>query len=166
MQFSVEHLIYNIGIAEYERIFFDETLNINLCNALKLDRTLLQRNITDKILTRSVRIIPDRQIPSPIAKILRTEQISYIEDITYTMGGFEGSFNIISSIMTDKVQSYGTFAFKRQGSHILRVVSGDVKVKIFGVGALVERFIVADIERSYSQAAHFTNQWLAHQRQP
>jgi hypothetical protein len=39
-------------------------------------------------------------------------------------------------------------------------VEGDVKVKLLGVGTLIERFIVADVERSYEQAAAFTQRWI------
>jgi hypothetical protein len=41
------------------------------------------------------------------------------------------------------------------------VVRGEVKVAIFAIGRIVERFIVAEIEKSYAGAARFTAEWLA-----
>ena len=62
--------------------------------------------------------------------------------------------------MTDKITSSGTFSFRADGNGVVRRVDGDVKVAIFGVGGLVERGIIADVEKSYAQAAEFTQRWI------
>jgi hypothetical protein len=62
--------------------------------------------------------------------------------------------------MTDKVDSTGTFRFEPSADGVKRVIEGEIKVKVFGVGGVIERFIVADVEKSYEQAADFTRRWI------
>ena len=43
----------------------------------------------------------------------------------------------------------------------LRVAEASVTAKIFGVGGMLEKKMLADMEKSYVKSAAFTNQWLA-----
>ena len=63
--------------------------------------------------------------------------------------------------MPDKISSNGTFSFRQDGNAVVRRVDGDVKVNIFGIGGIVERGIIADVEKSYAQAAEFTQRWIS-----
>jgi Protein of unknown function (DUF2505) len=42
-----------------------------------------------------------------------------------------------------------------------RIVQGEVRAKIFGVGGLLEKKLVSDLTKSYENSAAFTNQFLA-----
>ena len=160
MKFHVEHTFQGVSLAQYEHLFFDEAFNIALCKAVKLARNLESRTVEGGRLERACRIGPDREVPAPVAKIIGAKRIEYTEHLDYTMGSFKGVWKTISSVLTDKVESAGTFTFEGRGNDVVRLVDGDVKVKIFGLGSVVERFIVADVERSYDQAAEFTRTWL------
>jgi len=160
MRFRVEHVFKNITLAQYEKLYFDEDFNNALCKEVKLARTLVERNADDKHIHRVVTVGPDREIPAPAAKILGASKIEYTEHIDYDFGAYRGNWKTISSLMTDKVDTKGTFQFSDAGGGVRRVVDGDIKVKIFGVGGVVERFIVADIEKSYDRAADFTQKWI------
>lgn len=161
MNFRAEHLIKGITLADFERLFFDEEFNIALCRALKLDRVLVKREEKDGVIARAVRVGPEREIPAPVAKVLGAVKIEYTEYLDYKFGSYRGTWKTVSSLMTDKVDSSGTFSFRAQGDGVLRLVEGEVKVRVFGLGSIVERFIVADVERSYQNAAQFTEEWIA-----
>lgn len=160
MKFSVSHTFQNISLEDYEKLYFDEEFNTALCEAVKLARTLGTLNRTETTIHREVTVGPDREVPAPVAKILGASRIEYTEHLDYTLGSYKGTWKTISSLMTDKVHSAGTFAFKAKGNGVERIVDGEIKVKIFGVGGMVEKFIVADIERSYAKAAEFTQNWI------
>ena len=41
-----------------------------------------------------------------------------------------------------------------------RIAKGSVNVKIFGVGGLLEKKMIGDLEKSYSKSAEFTNEFV------
>lgn len=162
MKFEASHTFRGISLADYEKLYFDEDFNIALCKAVNLDRTLLKREEKGKHLSRSVKVSPrDREIPGPLVKVLGSSRIEYTEQVEYDFGSYKGTWKSISSVMTDKVESSGIFRLEQAGDGVKRVIEGDIKVKVFGVGGVIERFIVADIEKSYEQAADFTRRWIA-----
>jgi hypothetical protein len=160
MKFSAQNLIENVSLADYEVLYFDEAFGQALCREVKLARHLVSREQVGQCLKRAVRVGPEREIPAPVAKILGASRIEYTEHIEYTVGAFAGRWHTVSSLLTDKVHSSGTFKFLAQGRDVMRVVDGDISVKVFGLGGLIERYIAADVERSYAQAADFTNRYL------
>jgi hypothetical protein len=162
MKFKAEHLFGGISVADYETLYFDEPFNIELCKAVNLDRELVRLDVKGKHLTRVVKAAPrGREIPGPVAKVLGAGRIEYVEHIEYDLGTYAGTWKSISSVMTDKVLSSGTFRFVPTGTGVTRIVEGDVTVKVFGVGGMIERFIIADVEKSYDAAAQFTREYLA-----
>ena len=160
MKFRAEQTIVGTTIANYEKLYFDETFNIALCEALRMGRTLEKREEANNVLTRRVRVSPQREIPGPVAKLLGGRSIDYVENVTYTWGSMKGTWVTESTVLADKIESSGTFQFLKHPQGVLRVVEGEVIVKVFGVGGVAERFIVADVERGYASAASFTNRWL------
>ena len=160
MKFSVSHAFKNITLVAFEELYFDEEFNIAQCRELRLDRTLVERQLHDGKLVRAVRVGPDREIPAPIAKFLGTNKIEYTEHLAYAWGSLRGTWKSVPAMMADKIDSQGNFWFRQEGDQVVRAVDGDVKVKIFGFGTIAERFICSDVERSYDAAARFTQTWI------
>ena len=162
MKFVVEHTFRGLTVADYEKLYFDEAFNDALCKAVNLDRNVQKREDDGKRLARVVKVAPrDREIPGPLQKILGSSRIEYSEHVNYEWGTYRGTWKTISSIMTDKIESSGSFRFDQNSDGVKRIVEGEIKVKMFGVGGVVERFIVSDIEKSYEQASDFTRRWIA-----
>ncbi len=161
MKFRAEHVFNNITVAEYEALYFDEVFNEALCKAVKLERKVIKRDLVNGQLTRILRISPDREIPGPMRKVIGADRIEYTEYIEYKWGSHQAIWRTESSILPDKVDARGTLGFEARGNGVVRWVEGEVKVKVFGVGGLVERFVVADVEKGYDNAAGFTHKWLA-----
>lgn len=160
MKFKTDHTFKGITVEEYERLHFNEDFQTALCQAVKLARRLDKREDDGKHLSRIVTVGPDRDIPPAVAKVLGASRIEYSEHLEYTWGSYAGTWKTISSIMTDKVDAYGSFSFKQTPAGVVRTMEGEVKVKIFGIGGIVEKFVGADIEKSYQQAAEFTQKWI------
>jgi hypothetical protein len=159
MKFRVEHS-FDLDQPKYESLYFDEPFNEAMCGSLKLKRVVKKRELAGDKLTRVVVVTADRELPGALAKFLGTNKIEYTEFIDYDWGKFRGKWRTESPIMGEKLQSSGTFGFDKQGARVLRWLEGDVVVKIFGVGGVAERFIVSDVEKSYDQAAKFTQDWI------
>lgn len=160
MKFTAEQTFTGITLEEYEQLHFSEEFQIALCNAVKLARRLDKRDDDGKHLSRIVSVGPDREIPPAAKKILKADRIEYAEHLEYDWGSYKGTWRTISSIMTDKVDAHGTFSFKAVPNGVLRSVEGEVAVKLFGIGSVVEKFVVADIQKSYQEAGEFTQKWI------
>jgi hypothetical protein len=160
MKFRIEHVFAGIDLASYEQLYFDEPFNIGMCQATKLGRDVVKRDSTAKHLSRVVRVTPERDIPAPVAKVLGGSRIEYVENIEYDWGSNRGTWRTDSSILSDKIACGGTLGFEARSNGVLRWLEGEIKVKIFGIGGIVERFVVADIEKSYEQATAFMRKWI------
>jgi hypothetical protein len=160
MNFDVQHSFAGITAADYERLYVDETFNAELCAYLKLDRELLLLKEDQGQVERQVRVTPDREIPAPAAKVMGSSRISYVETLTYTLGSGRGQWSTASSVLPDKIESFGNLAITQVGNAVVRRVTGQITVRIFGLGKVVERFIVADVVRSYAEAARFTEAYV------
>jgi hypothetical protein len=161
MRFDVTHIIDGIDVAGFERLYFDEAFNEALCEAVGLKRRLIRLHTQGTNIVREVQITPEREIPAPVAKILGGQAIAYTETVQYELGSGRGRWQTQSSVLADKITSDGEIFIKSAGGGIERQVVGHVTVRIFGLGGLIERFIVADVESSYEQAAQFTQKYLA-----
>ncbi len=160
MKFRVEHTYEGVSFPEYESLHFDEGFNKALAESVKLGRTLLKLDRGPTTLVRHVRIEPAREIPGPVAKLLGGNKLSYVEEVDYELGKGRGRWKTITSVLTDKIDSQGTLELVAVPGGVKRIVTGDIKVSVFGVGGIIEKFVVSDVEKSYDAAAAFTREWL------
>lgn len=165
MKFNVEHVFTGVAPATVEAVFFDEAFNVALCEAVDLERELLEREQHRETLQRKTRIRPRRAVPKPLEKAIGSNRLEYIEHIDYSFANQRGQWRVIPAALADKISAAGELGFHPQGDGASRWVRGEVNVKLFGVGGMAERFIVSDIEKSYERAAEFMRRWLAEQRQ-
>ncbi|MCK5688224.1 DUF2505 family protein [Myxococcota bacterium] len=160
MKFKVEHVFEGISLKDYEDLYFEEDFNMKLSSALKMERELLARDVDNGKIHRESKVAPERSVPAPVAKIIGGDKIEYVEHVDYKFGSNRGIWKTISSVITEKIKSDGNFGFEETPKGIKRWIDGEVKVKIFGVGGMVEKLIVSDIEKSYNDAAKFTQKWI------
>jgi hypothetical protein len=63
--------------------------------------------------------------------------------------------------MADKITIEIAMWTEPSGENKLRrIVEGTVTAKIFGVGGMLEKKMISDLERSYEKTATFTNQFI------
>lgn len=161
MRFDIEHTITGITVADFERLYFDEPFNMALCDHLKLTRRLIRRDEQDGHIYREVAIVPAREVPAPVAKIVGPDALHYTETLDYRLGTGAGTWSTTPGAMPGKITSDGRLHIEDAAGSVCRRVEGHVTVRLFGVGKMIERFIVADVERGYAEAAAFMQQWLA-----
>ncbi|MCP4500796.1 MAG: DUF2505 family protein [Deltaproteobacteria bacterium] len=160
MKFRIEDTFKNITLEEYEKLHFDEEFNIAMCKAVKLSRDLKKVDDDGTTFHRAVLVGPDRVMPAAMKKVVKVDRIEYEERIDYKWGSYEARWETIPNIMPNKVTTNGKLGFKEVPGGVLRWSEGEIKVKILGVGGMVEKFIVADVEKSYVDAANFTQRWI------
>ncbi len=165
MKFRAEATFTDIPLADYEALYFDDAFNDEMCKAVRLERTLLKKERTGDIIVRHTRVAPiGREIPAPVAKVIGASRIEYVEELTYDFAKHTGVWQTIPQVLPDKVETKGTLAFLSTGAGCTRISEGDINVKIFGVGGIVEKVIVGDVEKSYEDAARFTREYWTRTR--
>jgi hypothetical protein len=160
MKLQIEHT-FDVTPADYAVFYFEEGFAEDLCAAVKLGRTLLRLDRTPTRIIRHVRCEPVRDVPAPLAKLMDGHRFSYVEELDFDLETLRGRWRVVPSLVPDKVDASGTHDFEDVGGKTRRVVRGEVKVSVFAIGGLVERFVIGEVQKSYDDAAAFTQTFLA-----
>ena len=164
MKVAIEHVFAGLSCGAYEDLFFDEEFNAALGRALHLGRQLLRLERTPELITRHICFEPRRDPDSPAGRALGTSRASFVEELDYDRHERRGQWRTIPNLFPDRVQNRGTLEIAADPAGVRRIVRGEVTVSLLGFGRLVERMIVAEIEKSYAATAAFTAEWLARPR--
>ena len=142
----------------YWRCVFDEQYNRRLyLDILKFrEFKMLSHQETADGSTRRIHLNPPAtELPAPVAKVVG--DLSWVEDGTYTKATRRYRFKCIPASMPDKTQIAGELWCESRGPKTIeRIARIKIEVKVFVVGALVEKRISEDTQRSYDEAAKFT----------
>jgi hypothetical protein len=152
MKFEIEHT-YPITPAAYEALHFDEPFNIALARELGLGRTLVRLDRSVDRIVRHVRCVP-----------VADERGTFVEELDYDVARAHGQWRTLPTMRPDRVHMSGSVALVAASGGTRRIVRGEVRVSVFAIGRLIERHIVAAIEKSYAAAARFTTDWIAGSR--
>lgn len=165
MKFALEHAFAALSCDAYEALYFDEPFNVALGDALGLGRELLRLDRRGDTIVRHVRCEPRREAGSTADRAFGTSRASFVEELEYSRRARAGRWRTIPNLLPERVRNTGTLELVATGdAGVRRVVRGEVHVSLFGFGRLVERLVVAEIEKSYAGAAKFTTEWLARAR--
>jgi len=91
-------------------------------------------------LVRTLRYGQRPPMPGPVRKIFG-EEVSTTEVSTFDPTTSRTSFTMTPGTMADKTLIDGAIAFAREGESTVETFTLEARVKIFGVGPMVERFV-------------------------
>ena len=91
-------------------------------------------------LVRTLRYGQRPNMPGPVRKIFGEEVVT-TEVSTYDPATTTTTFSMTPGTMADKTQIDGRIALAREGDGAVETFTLDARVKIFGAGPIVERFI-------------------------
>jgi hypothetical protein len=177
MDLSIDH-VFAIAPLDYARLYFDEEFSAAICAHVRLGRTVLRLDRTPERIVRHVRCEPVRDIPAPLAKLLRRgpsrasrglaadgahARFHYVEEIDFDLVALRGRWRVVPSVFSSKVDASGTLAFEpvdHDPGAVRRAVRGQVAISVLGVGGLAEKWVVGEVQRSYADASVFTRRYL------
>ncbi|MDY0058311.1 MAG: DUF2505 family protein [Myxococcota bacterium] len=112
---------------------------------------------------REVRIKrPIRDLPGPVKRALGVEAVEYREEALYDRRALTYEFRVFPNVLPGKIRIAGGYRILPAApGRCLREVDLEVEVRLFGVGAAVERHILEDLRLSYDTAAAYTRRWIA-----
>jgi len=164
MKFAIDHVFPRISADDFAALYFDEPFNEALSQALSLGRTLLRLDRSADRVVRQVVFEPARAADAAVNQAYGGSRASFVEELVYDVRARRGEWRTIPWLLPDRVKTRGTIEIAAVPGGIKRIVRGEVDARLWGFGALVERRAVAEIEKTYAQAAIFTNAWLARAR--
>jgi hypothetical protein len=143
------------------KVFFDEEYNVDLYDHIKVkERKMLVFTETDETIHFEVKIMPMRDLPGIIKKIVGGD-LGYIEKTTYYKGKDYMDVNIEPNLLKERTKIAAKYTVKALApGKIRRSFEGDLSVDLPIVGKKVEATILEDVKRSYDIAAEVTTRWL------
>jgi hypothetical protein len=132
---------------------FTTRLHLDQLGSTSAEVVSLEGDLTNG-LVRTLRYGQRPNMPGPVRKIFGEEVIT-TEVSTYDPATTTTTFTMTPGTMADKTQIAGRIALSREGDGAIEKFDLDARVKIFGVGPIVERFIEAQARDMQEKAVDF-----------
>jgi hypothetical protein len=151
MNFSVEIVTQGVDYTRFRRAYNSEQFNREVAEAANLkERTLIEHvKEPDGKERKRIRIVPNVSLPGPVQKLFPNGQFSY-DEVTVLDTQARTATYAIETPIGDKIQVTGHAKYLEENGGVRLVFEGEAKVKIFGVGSLVERYLVGEVTTRYA----------------
>lgn len=160
----IEHIINCSAETFWNRIFFDEEFNRRLFLETLGFESYEQASFdeTDREIRRVVDAVPQVQdLPGPLKKFAESG-LGYREKLAFDKSAQRGKVEVEPQSLKGKLHIRGELYTEPAGEgRCKRVYDATVEAKVFGVGGMIEKRILGDIQDSYGKAAEFTNRYIA-----
>jgi hypothetical protein len=160
-RFHITHEFRAPDLAAFWRCYFDpgHVAQMDAKVQVKRREPLVERDDGDA-LYREVKLIPERQLPGFLRKIVGGE-LHYIERTTFYKRDDRIEFMFIPSFLAARTKMEATYTVVQTApGRLLRTYDGVIEVDVPVVGKRIERAVVRDMESSLVLAAESTQAWL------
>jgi len=123
-------------------------------------QVLENRPENDKIYIK-LKYTMEVSMPGPVKKALGGASHSFVADLILDTQNNTATLEFNPARMADKIKAGARVTFEKQGDRWMQRMDGDVTVKIFGVGKVVEKFIIEKFQSSYAIEARLRNDYLS-----
>jgi len=162
--FRVEHTFNCSEETFWSKVFFDEEYNRKLFSErLKFSHWReAKREERDGKVYRVVEAAPPiGDLPAALKTVVG-DNVRYEERGVYEPARRHYAVDVVPNRLADKIQVHVEMNTQPDGpDRCKRIVRATVTAKIFGVGGMLEKKLIADMEKSYSKSAEFTNAYVA-----
>jgi len=162
---SSVRIVHTYNVSEdtfWDKLFFDEGYNRRLyLEALKFHDWKVEKHEDHGTeVQRAINVAPRLgDLPGPMKKLLG-DNIRYTEAGVYDKARRRYKITIIPSALAGKLLVSGELYTEPEAENrCRRVFEATVEVKVFGLGGMMEKRFVSDLEKSYAVGAKFTNQY-------
>lgn len=162
MKFTVHHTI-NCSPEEFWALYFDpaftERLHLEGLRSTSVE-VLDQSGEPGGKVERTLRYGQRPDMPGPVRKLFGEEVVT-TEDGSFDPNTGVWSFTLVPGTMADKTKLVGTMSLSDNGDGTSdQEFTLEAKVKIFGVGPVVEKFIERQARDSQTASVAFVNEHL------
>lgn len=162
-QTRIEHTFNCSPDTFWDEIFFNDEFNSKLYKE-KLEfkqYELVSRDDGDAVMKQTIDVVPKLgDMPGPLKKVLG-DGIGYKEEGVFDKNAKRYKVTIIPNKLADKTTIEGEMRCEPAGDgKCKRIFECKVVSKVFGVGGMLEKRVIADMEDGYDKGAKFTNEWI------
>ena len=160
----IEH-VYDCSVDTFwERIFFDDEYNRRLFKETLQFPLWEVKKSEDRgnEVERVVECVPKlADLPAPIKKVVG-DNVGYREEGVFDKKARRYRINIVPNKLGDKLSVKGDLWVEPVGEgKCKRIFNATVQAKIFGIGGMLEKRLISDLQESYATGARFTNKFIA-----
>jgi hypothetical protein len=152
--------IFNCSVQRFWEIFWDKEYAQMLDAETGVRREILWNREDDTCRVWRVKVIPDDDLPGPVAKVAGTKKFIYEQENQLDRATHCMKWRVIPALQSGKIRAEGTMTIRAIPTGVERVVEGEVQVRIPLVGKRIEKAVVNSVTRSYDKAAEATQKWL------
>ena len=161
MKFTIAHE-FDCDAKTYWEIFFNLDYQKDMYSGLGIkERTILMFEEDDREIRRKIKIMPQRDLPAALKSVLRGD-LGYIEHNVYHKGKDVMDVRIEPTLMKERFTMNAEFRVVTLGpKRVRREFVGSIDVSVPLLGGQIEKLVMADVRKSYDQAALTTARWIA-----
>ena len=160
----IEHIFNCSADTYWDKVFFEEEYNRRMfLDALKFESyKIVSLDEGESQVKRVVDAVPRvADLPAALKKFAESG-VGYRESSTFDRKTKRLRVDVEPTSLRGKLFIIGEIRCEPVGEkQCRRIYETTIECKIFGVGGMIEKRLVSDIEKSYADAAKFTNQYLA-----
>ncbi len=139
---------------DYNKEMFIESMKFARWEVLKFD-------VSDLTADRIIEVEPRvGELPGPIKKVVG-DKVGYREEGRLDRSQNCYELRITPGMLASKISVSGRQYTKPDGDHrCQRIFEATVEVRLFGVGSLIEKHIIRDMQKGYDAGAEFTRGYM------
>ena len=160
----IEHIFNCSEETFWNKLFFDQDYNRRLFTeelAFPVWKEVKKEDKGDEI-HRSIEIVPKLgDLPAPLKKLVG-DGVGYREDGVFDKKTRRYKVKIVPNKLVDKLFITGELHTEPAGDNkCKRIYLASVEAKVFGIGGMLEKRVLGDIQNGYDAGARFTNKYIA-----
>jgi Protein of unknown function (DUF2505) len=163
-EISVEHVFKCSADTFWTKVFFDDEYNRRLFqDILKFPvwRVITTEERGDEVLRTIQASPPVGDLPGPVKAVVG-DNAGYEERGVFNKKTQRYKVQVVPNRMSDKISVVVEMWTEPLGdAQCKRYARASATAKIFGVGGLLEKKLLGDLERSYEKSAAFTNTFVS-----
>ncbi|MET0386481.1 MAG: DUF2505 family protein [Polyangiales bacterium] len=150
MKVVIEMLTKRVDYARFRQVYFSEAFNQELVTAVNLkERTVREHTqLPDGRERLRTYIAPKVDLPSFIAKLVEGFEIGY-EEVTVFDPATRHADVAVHTAGGDRLHVAAQTQFSEEGDGIRTRIDLEVRVKLLGIGSMIERFMVKETVARY-----------------
>lgn len=152
MKLKLEHR-FECTPAEYWSIVADHEVDLEMAKSSDGEYELLSETEANGITTRRQRFIMNRELPAAMLKVLQTDRIGYELETRLDLQHHRSEWTITPMVLPDRVTGSGVVVVTATKDGCLRIIEGDLTVRVPLIGRKMEERLISDVSASYERAA-------------
>lgn len=152
MKFKLDHE-FPCTPEEYWQVLGDDAIDREIATSSDGTYKLISETSDNGTYRKTSLVVMNRDLPSAMVKVLKTNQIGYELTITRPLSSVSATWAIKPLVLPDRVDGGGTTSFRATSTGCIRTIEGELSVKVPLIGKMMEERLVNDVSASYDRGA-------------